>query len=312
MFVRIACMGYSGFASNYRSRTNPLHTVYELPAKRFHQTAPLFARAWFDEMYMESVLLGRVPGRIFVDDLITPSSAVMFRTYEYYVAGDPVQSMRRFLKDAPAEVGVFDGFYGWCPIGRAWEKALLDDFDSLGYIPRLNFIWNVNQPIMHWRDAVPPGVVIAPLDVPLAKRVDEALHETIGIFWSGYDRFEQGGGFGFAALQDDAPLSVAFASSVGTKAVNIAVATDQAQQRRGLAKLVCSAMIEETLARGLLPTWDTDSANGRSRALAKRLGFVERDPFVEIGSYPRLPLTLSQGVWASEALAGGVTRWYTR
>ena len=75
---------------------------------------------------------------------------------------------------------------------------------------------------------------------------------------------------------------------------------------------MCSAFIETTLARGLLPTWDTDSVNGRSRALAKRLGFVERDPFVEIGAYPRLPLTLSTGVWSSEALAGGVTRWFAR
>lgn len=288
-----------------------MHTVYELPAKRFHQTAPLFARAWFDEMYMESVLLGRQPGRIFVDDLITPTSAVMFRTYEYYVAGDPVQSMRHFLKDAPAEVGVFEGFYGWAPVTKAWEKALLDDFDALGYIPRLNFIWN-NEPIMHWRDALPPGTSVVPLDGALAKRVDEALNETIGIFWSGYDRFEQEGGYGFALLKDGAPVSTAFAASVGTKAVNIAVGTDPNQQRQGFAKLVCSAFIEETLARGLLPTWDTDSANGRSRALAKRLGFVEREPFVEIGAYPRLPLKLSQGKWASEALAGGVTRWYAR
>jgi len=287
-----------------------LQAVYELPSKRFHQTAPLFARAWFDEMYMESVLLGRQPGRVFVDDLITPTSAVMFRTYEYYVAGDPVQSMRQFLKDAPAEVGVFQNFYGWAPVGKAWEKVLLDDFDSLGFIPRLNFIWN-HEPLTNWRDAMPAGALILPLDAALAKRVDEAMHETIGLFWSGYDRFEQGG-YGFVLLKDNTLASVAFAGSVGMKAVNIVVATDDKFQRQGLAKLVCSAFIEDTLARGLLPTWDTDSANGRSRVLAKRLGFVEREPFVEIGSYPRLPLALSEGKWASESLEGGVTRWHLR
>ncbi len=288
-----------------------MHTVYELPLKRFHQTAPLFARAWFDEMYMEAVLLGRQPGRIFVDDLITPTSAVMFRTYEYYVAGDPVQSMRQFLKDAPAEPGMFQNFYGWAPIGKAWEQALLDDFDALGYIVRLNFIWN-NAPLMDWRAALTAGVTIRPLDAALAKQVDDALHETIGLFWGGYDRFEQNGGYGFALLKDGVPASVAFAGSVGTKAVNIVVGTGDQFQRQGFGKLVCSAFIETTLARGLLPTWDTDSVNGRSRALAKRLGFIEREPFSEVGAYPRLPLTLCAGKWSSETLAGGVTRWFAR
>ncbi|MBK8031506.1 MAG: GNAT family N-acetyltransferase [Chloroflexi bacterium] len=288
-----------------------MHTVYELPAKRFHQTAPLFAQAWFDEMYMEAVLLGRQPGRIFVNDLKTPTSAVMFRTYEYYLAGDPVQSLRQFLKDAPAEPGVFQNFYGWAPIGKPWEQALLDDFDALGYIGRLNFIWN-NAPLMNWRAALPDGASIVALDAALAQQVDAALNETIGAVWSGYDRFEQNGGYGFALLMNGAPASVAFAGAVGTKAVNIFVGTADQFHRQGLAKIVCSAFIETTLARGLLPTWDTDSANGRSRALAKRLGFIERDPFVEIGSYPRLPLTLSTGVWSSEALAGGVTRWFAR
>lgn len=287
-----------------------MYTIYELPTKRFHQTATLFARAWFDEMYMESVLLGRQPGRIFVDDPTTPTSAVMFRTYEYYTAGDPVQSMRRFLRDAPAEADVFDHFYGWCPVGKAWEEALLADFDSLGYIPRLNFIWN-NAPLLNWRAGLPAGTEICPLDKALAQQVDEALHETIGLFWSGYDRFERDG-FGFALMKDGVPLSTAFTSSVGTKAINIAVATDVNQQRQGLAKWVCSALIEETLRRGLLPTWDTDSMNGRSRALAKRLGFIEREPFVEIGSYPRLPLDRTKGKWSSERLDNGVTRWFAR
>lgn len=287
-----------------------MHNVYELPAKRFHQTAPLFARAWFDEMYMESVLLGRQPGRIVVDDLKTPTSAVMFRTYEYYVAGDPVQSMRRFLRDAPAETNLFDDFYGWCPLTTGWQTALLDDFDSLGYIPRLNFIWN-NAPLMQWRDALPADAQIVALDAGLAQRVDDVLRETIGLFWGGYERFESGG-YGFVLLKGGEPASTAFAASVGTKAVNVAVGTGDKFQRQGLAKWVCSAFIEETLARGLLPTWDTDSSNGRSRALAKRLGFLEREPFVEIGAYPRLPLERSKGVWTAEPLADGVTRWFSR
>lgn len=287
-----------------------MHVVYELPPKRFHQTAPLYAQAWFDEMYMESVLLGRQPGRVFVDDLMTPTSAVMFRTYEYFAAGEPVQSMRQFLKDAPEEAGVFQHFYGWAPLTKAWERALLQDFDSLGYIVRLNFIWN-HAPVTDWRAALPPDATILPLDAALAKRVDDALHETIGLFWSGYDRFEQGG-YGFVLMKGDAPASVAFAGSVGTKAVNIAVGTGEKYQRQGLGKLVCLAFIEETLRRGLLPTWDTDSTNGRSRALAKRLGFIERDTFVEIGAYPRLPLDLSRGKWLSEPVGSGVTRWVTR
>lgn len=287
-----------------------MHTVYELPPPHFQRAAPLFARAWFDEMYMEPVLLGRQPGRIFVDDPVTPASAVMFRTYEFYVAGDPVLPMRRFLRDAPAEIDAFDDFYGWCPIGKPWEQALLDDFEALGTVPRLNFGWN-HAPLIDWRARLTPGVEIRPLDAALAQQVDEVLHETIALFWVSYERFVQHG-FGFVLMKDGVPASVAFTASVGTEAINIGVATDHSLHRQGLAKTVCSALIEETLRRGLLPTWDCDAMNGRSRALAKRLGFVERDPFVEVGSYPRLPLDRTHGTWASDPLDNGMTRWFTR
>lgn len=284
-------------------------TVFELPADQFGLTAPLFEQAWFDEMYMDAVLRGRHPGRLFVDRLDAPTAALMCRTYEYYIAGDSnAQSLRQFIKDAPAEPGVFQKLYGYAPIGNAWESALLDDYaGTLIRIHRHNFRW-ADAPIMDWRAALPAGAQIVPIDRALAERLDREWHETIGLLWEGYDNYERHG-YGFCLMLGDEPASMASSDGVSDAAVNIGVRTADKFWRQGFARLVCSAFIEHTLQQGRVPTWDTDGMNERSQLLARRLGFVEGRSFSQLSTPDYRPIPLSEGLWAAQPAANGVMVW---
>src|SRR6185503_9637348 len=175
----------------------------------------------------------------------------------YYVAGAVESPLRAFIKDAPAEPGVFQKLYGYAPVGDAWETAILDDYaGTLIRIPRHNFRWQ-GAPPMDWREKLPPGAQIVRIDRELAERIDSEWHETIGLLWEGYDNYLQYG-YGFCLMMGDQLGSMASSDGTSDALVNIGVRTGKEFWRQGLAKLVCSAFIEYTLKIGLVPTWDTD------------------------------------------------------
>src|SRR3712207_4148218 len=76
--------------------------IYELPPPLFPRAAPLFAEAWMDGAFIGAVFEGKTPGRVFVDDAERPTAALMCRTYEYFVAGNPgATALRAFIRYAP-------------------------------------------------------------------------------------------------------------------------------------------------------------------------------------------------------------------
>jgi GNAT superfamily N-acetyltransferase len=288
--------------------------VYELPAEQYALVLPVFETVWFDHAVIEAVLEGRQAGRIFVDRLPDPSAALLCHPYEFYIAGPVVPALRRFIKDAPAEVDIFHTLYGYAPAGQSWEAALLEDYaGQVERIPRLNFAYPGAEPPP--LDIAPPAhVVIQPLDRALAERVDRELSQRVGLYWGGYEGFLERG-FGFAALVDGAVASVAYSHAASAHYASISVETAERFRRQGLAAQVCQAFIRHALERGLQPTWESDGPNVASGALARRLGFQERKPFCQISAPWGSKLPSSEGRWqrSPETLTGwpAVTIWQT-
>ncbi len=288
--------------------------VYELPFEFYERVSPLFADAPFDEACFESVFLGWQTARIFVDDFDTPLAAMMCRSYEYFLAGDPTLSAElcQFISDAPPEVGVFQYTYGMVPLNSAWQAALLEAH-PLETIGRLNFRWQLGTPIPTWRDHVPPEAQIVVLDRALAERVDRDKQifpvPFTRLFWSEYDRYDAHG-YGVALMIDDAFASVALAVSVSPRDAILSIDTAYRFQRRGYAKLVGAAFIEETLRQGLLPVWDCDDFNEASIKLARGFGFVEQQPFVELAIPGRRRPKMRDGLWHyNSSRADGIIVW---
>ncbi len=283
--------------------------VYELPVHQFERVMPLFEATWFDEMFIMPSLRGSQPGRVFVDRVDQLGAAILFRTYEFYLAGDcKSTAMRVFIKDAPAEPGVFQGFHGFAPLDKAWDAALIEDYgDGLMVLPRCNFRWE-GAAVMDWRAQLPNGAAVVPITVPLAQRLDQEWQEGIGASWSGYDRFAHDG-YGFCLMIGDQLGSVAYTDGADDHSASIGVRTNAALRRQGLASVVCSAFIEATLARGMLPVWECEERNTASKRLAQKLGFVEREPFSDIIVPGYGPLPLSQGLWQSTPGEGRSVIW---
>jgi GNAT superfamily N-acetyltransferase len=277
--------------------------VYELPAERLSVARPVFADAWFDRAYIDSVFEGRQPGRLFVDDPDQPAAAIMFRTFGYYVAGDTGNvALRGFIRDAPPEPGVFQSLYGYVPDGEEWRQALLDDHgDLLEVIPRHGFRWyptdEARSVVDGWRDRLPGDARLVEIDLELARRIDQEMKQYIKIYWLSHEAYAEGG-FGYCLMFGNTIASVAYAISISSTEANIDVETAAPFRRQGLSMLCSSAFIERCRALGVTPTWDADGNNPASQTLARKLGFQEYPVLASQLSPPRGTSLLGrEGVW---------------
>ncbi len=292
----------------------PLTTsrVYELPFSLFFVAAPLLRTAWFDEAFIEMVLEGIQPGRIFVDKTEHPSSALLCHPYEFYVAGDssPNNPLRQFIREAPAEPDIFHTLYGYCAVGSAWERALLDDHQGLlKFIPRRNFKFRRDRPLVDWRASIPPSVRIQQINDQLARWVDRDFHQSISRYWGSHERFLERS-FGYCLLVGETIASLVDVAGISSRYANLGVETALPYRKQGYATLVCAACVEHTLAHRLLPTWDTDGNNVASANLALKLGFEEESPFSQLSPEWGSHLPLSHGRWQKESNAeNGIITW---
>jgi GNAT superfamily N-acetyltransferase len=287
-------------------------TVYEIPVGIVPLEA-LFAEARADRPYIASALSGESPARVLVDDPKRPSTALIARTYEYFLGGATGTALDHFIIDAAPEVGIWQDFYGFVATTSEWNARLPTLVPSLEWIGRRTF--RIEQPevatISTWREDVPADVEIVPLTVELAELADREMPEIIGRFWSGYERYGERG-FGSVALIDGHPVSIAYSVGVGGGEANVGVMTVESQRRRGLAALCSRAWIEQCYERGLVPTWDCDEANPASAALALSIGFMEQAGFNEWANPERKPRVGEAGLWTRSNGDYGVVRWTRR
>ena len=287
--------------------------VYELPPALFKLARPILGDPPADLAYIDSGLTGASPARVFVDDPERPTAALMARSYEYFVGGALDTPLADFIRDAPAEVGIWADFYGFVAVDRAWDDQLRSLHPDLETIGRRSFRFHRDHldRARGWRDRVPLGLRVLPMTAELAAKADREMPEVIGLLWSGYERFAERG-FGALMMDDDTPVSVCCAMGVGAGEANLGVMTIPDYRRRGLATICSHAAIEMAFDRGLEATWDCDEPNTASAALASEIGFTEHPPFAELAFPNRAKPKQIEGVWSSAPGEYGMTVWTTR
>lgn len=146
-----------------------------------------------------------------------------------------------------------------------------------------------DHPPIDWRERIPPGFAIRPIDAAIAARLQEDLIVAgrgpwFDQVWGSIPQFlEQGFGFVAEWEGDGAPFLAAncracpmAGNGQGIKDVvaAIQVSTRARFQGQGLATLVCAAFIEHCLELGMTPEYSCEEENTASVALALKLGFV--------------------------------------
>jgi len=212
-------------------------------------------------------------GHTFVDNLLTPSAYRITTGPFWYLAGD-AQSTGAYemLKGFPAYTLLQPCASDWMELAQEIYGDRLIPFDrysfsteglSLDHVARI-----CNGSKYQGR--------IVPINIDLASclgKMPEPYFE-ISDFDSAQDFIQRG--IGFAALDGETAMGVAYSSLVCSTGIEVSIYVEEPHRQQGLATALGSRLVLECLRQNLRPNWD--AANPESCKLAKKLGFIFTEP----------------------------------
>jgi hypothetical protein len=234
--------------------------VYELADTS--KAAALF-EGW-DETLIYSCLQ-KVMGRVFVTDLEQPKSAIAFIGCFAFYGGEPERELVMYR---------LAGFVIMTPQNEAWAELIEECWPSakkkVRYAIRKDTRFDAAM-LKRMADAVPKGYELRKID---SEVYDQCLQNPdTRDFVSSFESKEAylSLGLGMALMKDGRIVSGASSYSRYIEGIEIEVDTVPEERARGLATIVCAALILNCLEEGLYPSWDAH--NMGSVHLAEKLGY---------------------------------------
>lgn len=271
--------------------------MIELKKEKFKDLISSLKVAKINTLFAMSVLEGKVDGKVFVDNLSSPSSFYLQHPYgmsllygessnnEFYQELKPYllnfyrcRKKTEWLQVYPAALyPKMEALFGERLIKMKDEKPYSNlavaETDNVLEYERINYNFRIETYLAFKKN----------LENEVTKIVittEDSFNQMAGNvvpknFWDSYIDFKKYG-IGFTLLLDDnTPASTAFSAYVIDRKMEIGIETDINYRGSGYAERVCAQLIDYCLENGLEPVWSCSSGNMGSRKLAGKLGFVE-------------------------------------
>ena len=234
--------------------------VYELP-----ETAKVTAlfQGWSETLLWSC--LQRVMGKIYVTDLEKPQSALAFVGCFAFYGGEPDRELVRYK---PA------GFVIMTPQNEAWASLIEECWPSAKKEIRFAIKKDTQFDIPALKkmaETIPEGYELRKIDAEIYDQclLDPVTFDFVSCFESKEQYLELGRGM--VLLKNDRIVSGASSYTRYKEGIEIEVDTVSEERRKGLATIVCAALILLCLEEGLYPSWDAQ--NMHSVHLAEKLGY---------------------------------------
>ncbi|MBN1402606.1 MAG: GNAT family N-acetyltransferase [Anaerolineae bacterium] len=260
--------------------------MYELASSSFESVRPLFEG--FDySLSIQAALEGNNPGRIFVDDVEHPRTALALTVEGYLLAGesddtDTNDALRRLFQERifTGELSVNgDWSVSLAVYPAGWEARLpaLIPTHEIEKIARYHYLCRALR--FNWRQHVPEGYTVQRVDHALLDdrtiTFPDALRDWLDfaqVWWS-VDNF-LARGISYAVLRDREAVAWCTPDCVAGDRMDVGVITHPAHRRKGLASLAVAATVEQALSQGIRAVgWHCNADNVASWKTAERVGF---------------------------------------
>ena len=229
-------------------------------------TADRAIASMFDRhVALRAVVDAVLEGRLGVWERDGDAAVLRLGCYEIF-GGDPdSEGARRLARKAARPIELV---FGNDP---AWRKTLAGVHPDAVDRPMVDFDPSELDPKrLRAFEAVPAELELRPLDLPLARQLDEELvPHGLQVFSTPGRLVAEAPGFGVVA--GDRLVAAATAYALSSRFVEVAISTRPEFRGRGLAAACGAAMLRECLTRGLSPRWS--ASNPVSQRLAERLGY---------------------------------------
>lgn len=207
----------------------------------------------------------KVMGKVFVTDTENPKSAMAFVGVFAFVAGEP---------DRELVINKPDGFVVMVPQDERWSELIEECFPDARkftrYAIRKDTVFD-REKLEKMVAGLPEGYVLKKIDSDLYDLClqDPVTFDFVSVFGSKERYLELGRGM--MILKDGNFVSGASSYTRYKDGIEIEVDTIPSERRKGLASVVCSALILACLDEGLYPSWDAHDMN--SVQLSKKFGY---------------------------------------
>lgn len=209
--------------------------------------------------------LQKVMGKVFVTDLECPKSAMAFVGCFAFYAGEP---------DRELVINKPKGFVIMTPQNKAWEECIEECFPAAKKTTR----YAIKKDTRFDRDFLRKMVSGLPDGYEL-KEIDDKIYDmclpdpVTRDFVSSFESKEKylKLGRGMVILKSGRIVAGASSYTRYNEGIEIEVDTIEKERRKGLATIVCAALILHCLDEGLYPSWDAQNMN--SVRLAEKLGY---------------------------------------
>jgi len=267
--------------------------IYELDKSKYEKVRPLFNQLDYN-LIISAVIERTSPGRIYVDDEVTPETAFLCSVEGYYLAGHvDNDSFNKALNRL-----ILEKFF-------AGDTVRKDETDiSIGFHPdswkdKMEVIFRPRTPLkasrrhyvcrelkaVDWRNRVPEGFSIQPADKKLLETrglvIPDHVTNWMKTNWGSIRDFLQGG-FGFCMLHGKKVVSWSIADCVSGDACEIGIHTHPDHRRHGLATLTAATTVDYCLSSGFTSVgWHCDEYNLGSIGVAEKVGFELERKYIQ-------------------------------
>jgi RimJ/RimL family protein N-acetyltransferase len=258
----------------------------KLDPDHYSMIQPLFQRLSVFHLCGWAVVNRAAPGEVWVDDVDHPHVAVVEASEGCYLVGDPGYT--------PAYAAILEAIptfaYLICD-PTEWEQLLhlVWSNPAARRHAREHYTFR-GLPAPSWRERVPEGMRLMPVNADFLQLEHlenfSSINAWVGGWRSREDFFQRGAGA--ALVQGNTITSWSMMDCALDDRCEIGVITDMRFRRRGLGKLVVSAVLEDCLSRGYREIgWQCLHNNTGSKAIARGVGFEkERDYLAFSGFLP--------------------------
>lgn len=240
-------------------------------------------------LVIASILAGKTPGQVYVDDLASPRLGIAWFKYRVFLCStapggeiprESVATASRVLCEQMLPEALAAGrevfILHTCP--RTWDDHLATLVPGRKIIPAVRQYFACQQVNQDWRPLLPPGFELLPADLPLLERLNPAgraalVEEMTSERPSLEDYLEKS--FGVCLVQGDELVGWCLSEYNLDGRCEVGVATMEPYQRRGLGTLMSLALVEQALEMGYHTVgWHCWIKNTPSATLARRAGFA--------------------------------------
>ncbi|WP_062237659.1 GNAT family N-acetyltransferase [Fictibacillus sp. FJAT-27399] len=270
--------------------------IYELPLKRYDKVRKLI-KEQNDHPVIQGVISGINRGKIFVDDVESPSTALIWAVNEmFYLGGDHTNhTFNSFLqpfiieriKPDALELGENDFNLEVYP-PQGWQEVISSLFPAgLKIGERVPFKFNREHFLSSkLNNAIPEEYIVSRITQDfLLKDPLQTINKEIKKFWVSEESFLEHG-LGWCAMHKSKVIGTCISVLACGGDVEIGINVYETEHRgRGLATRMARGFINDCLKSGRKPHWTTETFRHDSIAIAEKLGF-ERLPNYQVYFLP--------------------------